>query len=93
MGPNEVIKHMQDGWNLRGDKPEIAARLPEPWDVWLQKGVKIIKVAPGVMEVLLRKKRIEEAPLEEHQQAWMAQFRIPLRSHGLSPIGAVETST
>lgn len=80
MNASAVIKYMENGWELIGDVPEMAARLPEPRNIWLQEGGlgtpgKWLNVPVGTMEALELKKRVEEAPRRPNQPAWMSIWR------------------
>lgn len=83
MSPEAVIERMRNGWELGADTPAITEGLPpnEPRHVWLQKGGigsggECVNVPVGTMELLERKKFIEEAPRTEHQVFWLARYRL-----------------
>ncbi len=100
MSPEKVIDYIKNGWELGSDTPEIKAGLPanEPWHIWLQQGGlctggKCLGVPEGTMELLLRKKIIEQAPRTENQDFWMARYRLASHGLGLFPIDDAEIKT
>lgn len=74
---------MKNGWELGADTEAVSAMLPktETRHVWIQKaglcsGGECINVPLGTMELLCRKKLIEEAPRTAHQPFWMSRFSL-----------------